>query len=306
MKLIKFTTNEKNLLKRIANIPQSSIEQRMNQFTELGILQEYHDLHIAYEDLSANETDLDAMEALKRALFIQWYAIAEPGAFSGIDNIDNDAANRVLSRVAIKLQQAETDAELILMLQMYSEVTPWYFEKYDIKKFLENASHDAEVRSKWTETLLSKRGQMGQYLISQLLQNHRPGSSMNETIDLQLRATIDQINQFLSTEQWFDFSLDYSGNGFVVLGSTDFSYWHDIEITFKNPSFYLGKFEWHTNPKQPVLSLLAGKEAHEINLRYQIEQGNHLFTFTPEDLKEKIIIAAENISFKVGRVSYDR
>ncbi|WP_149867197.1 hypothetical protein [Solirubrum puertoriconensis] len=87
------------------------------QLEQRGIFDHYRAIHQAYAQLSSAQTD---QEALKRALFIQWYSLAEPSCFTGIGLLDAEAELLVLTQLDALLQTGTADAELVTMLQYYA------------------------------------------------------------------------------------------------------------------------------------------------------------------------------------------
>ena len=63
---------ERNLLLQINNTA-GSIEEKLHQLQVKGIFDAYKQVHSDYADLAQENH-----EALKRGLFLQWYALVEP------------------------------------------------------------------------------------------------------------------------------------------------------------------------------------------------------------------------------------
>ena len=90
----------------------------------------------------------------------------------------------------------------------------------------------------------------------------------------------------------------------VLIGSTDFTYGHSLEIKFEEVFHVSVNTEWKTDTSKPVLYLVDDSEGLGINQRYQIEQGNTLFKILSEDLETPFYISAKNISFNTDSVLY--
>ena len=63
---------------------------------------EYKKIHQAYAELSNSD-----LEALKRGLFIQWYALTEPGYLTGIGDLDENAENQIIQALK-QIQKGHT------------------------------------------------------------------------------------------------------------------------------------------------------------------------------------------------------
>ncbi|MFY8160149.1 MAG: hypothetical protein ACOVNU_02375 [Candidatus Kapaibacteriota bacterium] len=98
------------------------------------------------------------LESVKRSLFLQWYAIAEPQDFTGIPDFDADLQNLNLKRIYEIVKNELFDSELIMMLKHYMEIAEWYFtdiQLLDIK--LKKVKYTAPLSK------FKMRGVMGRY-----------------------------------------------------------------------------------------------------------------------------------------------
>lgn len=106
-------------------------------------------------------------EALRRAIFLHWYSLAEPQELSGIPLLDKDLAREVLGLVDAMLHQGGDDAELRWMLPFYYSVADIYIDHFwpDQLEDLRRASK--ENKDLWQTLCLKSafenRGQMGKY-----------------------------------------------------------------------------------------------------------------------------------------------
>ena len=120
---------------------------------------------------------------------------------------------------------------------------------------------------------------------------------MNEE---QAKQAVAEINAYLQQQLWFDFEvMEYRGYDLTVMGSLDISAPHDVEICFKEVFFVSLPMQWKTDTASPPLRLVAGAEAYELNQRFRVEHGHHIFRFTPEDYPEEFgcLVGARAISF---------
>ncbi len=119
---------------------------------------------------------------------------------------------------------------------------------------------------------------------------------MNEE---EAKRAVDEINAYLQRQPWCDFEvMEYQGDTLIIMGSLDTSAPHDIEIRFKDISFLSLPKEWRTDTAAPPLALLQGEDAFRWNVRFQVEQGHHIFAFTPEYFPEGFycLVGAREIS----------
>ncbi len=122
---------------------------------------------------------------------------------------------------------------------------------------------------------------------------------------METKEIVQKINAIISKESWLDMEvLEIKGGSLIIIGSTDFTYGHSLEIIFEDVFHISINSEWKTNTSKPVLHLVDIKEGLTINQKYQIEQGNILFKILPEDLEIPFYISARNISFNTDNVLY--
>ena len=121
----------------------------------------YKQVHKNYSEL-ANEHD----EALKRGLFIQWYAITEPNYLTGIEELDEIAEMRIIDIIEEKIQNNSLDTELTWMLNYYA-TWDFVFDRFKNRKGLEeliaNRTDGLPTGLVIDKASMNKRGQMGTY-----------------------------------------------------------------------------------------------------------------------------------------------
>ena len=87
MTLQELAYKEDNLYDKVIDLyHQSQTDQTNKQLQE--IFREYKKIHQAYAELSNHD-----LEAFKRGLFIQWYALTEPNYVTGISDLDENTEN---------------------------------------------------------------------------------------------------------------------------------------------------------------------------------------------------------------------
>lgn len=80
-----------------------------------GIGRAYADVHRGYVQLA----ETGDLEALKRAIFLQWFQVAEPAFLSGIGDLDADAMTCALALVDKLCSSNLVDEEFQWMLVHY-------------------------------------------------------------------------------------------------------------------------------------------------------------------------------------------
>lgn len=125
-----------------------------------SIFLEYRKVHQAYAKLSLTDN-----ESLKRGLFIQWYALAEPNYLTGIADLDETAENKIIQSLNTFFEAGKADDELIWMLNYYAN-WDWIFERlssfegFNSKIVNEQNNH---LPDKIDREEMAQRGQMGKY-----------------------------------------------------------------------------------------------------------------------------------------------
>ena len=116
---------------------------------------------------------------------------------------------------------------------------------------------------------------------------------------------VEDLNTFLSENDWFDFSFStFKEKEIKIIGSKDFSYYHQVEVSFLGVQFYSGTFEWGTSPKwRKPLELVSDDAAQIIIDENDISEPCLIFMFN-SDSENKILIAAKNIDIIYKDVIY--
>ena len=119
---------------------------------------------------------------------------------------------------------------------------------------------------------------------------------------LEAKKIVSEINDHIRKQLWMDFEVvQYSKNKLIIFGSIDpSSSIHNIEIWFEDVFFISLPLEWKTDTSNGVLELLEGENAYLINRQFQVEQGYHIFKFTPEDYPNTFgcLLGAKKIAYK--------
>jgi hypothetical protein len=149
--LSKLNTDELILMHKVESIT-GTIETRQELLEEQNIPNSYNSIFKRYSLLNDSE-------ALKRALFIQWYASCEPTAFSGIGLLDESHQKKNLLTLTDALMNNKADSELKAMVKHYYAVADYYFNAFiDCSVWERHLTGDKVIV---TSTI--NRGQMGLY-----------------------------------------------------------------------------------------------------------------------------------------------
>ena len=162
MNLDQLAQNEKDLCLAVAELyNQGQTEENNKKLGQVFLTYKY--IHQQYAEMAEKD-----IEALKRALFIQWYALTEPNYLSGIDVLDKQAEIKVLFILNEKIGNNTIDPELSWMLNYFAS-WEYVFDRFltlkNLKSFVENAKPDT-LPDRIDRKKMEERGQMGQYWIS--------------------------------------------------------------------------------------------------------------------------------------------
>lgn len=109
-----------------------------------------------YTKLSSN-----SLEALKRALFIQWYCYTEPQYLTGIGNLNRQNENKVLINLKKTFDFKKADKELLWMFNYHLRSNDILFGIYiDIFDYKSYYNKNEVLPSQFAS---DNRGRMGQY-----------------------------------------------------------------------------------------------------------------------------------------------
>lgn len=168
------TKRENRLLSQVYGTI-GSMNEKTQQLIESGIFDSYRELHNDYVALAKTGN----LEALKRAFFIQWYAVTEPSCFTGIPSKNSWGDGKGLDKATetavfdLLAHSIDSDDELKWMAAWYYQITDYYFESFwgksAILERLQTYIHEigsTESKLKLNHEPLDQRGQMGKYFVS--------------------------------------------------------------------------------------------------------------------------------------------
>ena len=159
MTLQELADKEDALYRKVIDLYQRPQSDESDE-TLQDIFLEYKQIHQAYAELSSTDN-----EALKRGLFIQWYALAEPNYLTGIADLDENAENKIIQALNDQIEAGKVDNELTWMFNYYSG-WEWIFERLtSFKGFHSNIVNEQNNRlpDKIDREEMAQRGQMGKY-----------------------------------------------------------------------------------------------------------------------------------------------
>lgn len=103
------------------------MEEKYAALAAAGVFDAYAGVLAGYVALF---DDPDAgTEALKRAAFLIWYDVAEPGCFTGVFDLPAPLVRQVLTRLDAAVARGQVDEELEAMLGYYREVADFAFTR---------------------------------------------------------------------------------------------------------------------------------------------------------------------------------
>jgi hypothetical protein len=147
------------LLKELKKL-KGSIEKIELEIDELSISEKYNEIHNEYTKL--NKVNL---EALKRAIFIQWYAAVEPKCYTGIGDLNSENIINNISQLKDLISKNEIDTEFKNMIFHYYKIANWYFDAFiniiELKILINSFEYKSDTNN--LDSKMINRGQMGEY-----------------------------------------------------------------------------------------------------------------------------------------------
>lgn len=159
MKIEDLANQELELLNQVLEFV-GTMEEKNDKVVYFGIGDKYQKIHEEYSKLAKSN-----LEALKRGLFITWYALTEPYCYTGIVMLNIEAKNRIFKILDRRLKNNNTDYELEWMLDYYSN-WDFVFEKFTEFKYLHKrlkTENKTDLPNRIDRDEMNNRGQMGRY-----------------------------------------------------------------------------------------------------------------------------------------------
>ncbi|EMR03825.1 hypothetical protein [Cesiribacter andamanensis] len=175
--------------------------QRNRQLQQEGIFARYRHIHASYVALGRYHRSRELRnEALKRALFLSWYAEVEPAPFTGLADLEEDRITEACYRLNTLVEKGWLAPELIWMLQHYAR-WEWIMLQYTENKFgpvthwlkAQDPEHNPLPRASLPPGSMEGRGLMGLYFQQLGVEQPAPDRAASAP-DLQQRARlVEQI-----------------------------------------------------------------------------------------------------------------
>lgn len=177
MNLKELNLIEEDLMRKVEAL-QGLMQDKVINLKLTNVFDKYREVYRQYIKLLDDKNQ--NLEALKRAIFIQWYSVSEPGCFTGIpggggpfdseDQLDLDLERNTLEYLENKIINNEIDYELKWMLAWYYSITDYYFDNFkglsDLKKFFKEKKESVFEKGIPEKQYFLNRGQMGDYWLS--------------------------------------------------------------------------------------------------------------------------------------------
>jgi hypothetical protein len=150
------TAREESLVSRLEHFRESGELDRQSVIR--AIQHEFETIYLSYVSL-LKEHDRP-LEALKRAVFLQWYAFIEPFHITGAGQLPDEEQQFVMEQFERAREEGWVDEEAIYMLH-------WYFDKWasqpSLGQLLGESHRAIDLTKHLSTTELARRGMMGQY-----------------------------------------------------------------------------------------------------------------------------------------------
>lgn len=143
-------------------------DERDAQITRSGMYAEYPAILSAYLELLHLADDRAiVLEALKRLVFLCWYAFSEPSTESGISELPESSVREVMWELDTAIVAGRTDDELRWMLARYDAVFGYVFEHFGpvrrLATFIAGVSPADTPQRGVCPRQFAGRGQLGVY-----------------------------------------------------------------------------------------------------------------------------------------------
>jgi hypothetical protein len=133
-----------------------------------AVIATWQEIHAAYRQIASIQSD-EAGEALKRALFLQWYEVAEPFFLTGILNLDEGSKTAMLIQAESFLED-DGDLELREMVAWYAGIADYAFDAAStgprFRQWCTTGANLAWLTSDAQRQTYAARGLMGEYFAS--------------------------------------------------------------------------------------------------------------------------------------------
>ena len=151
--MIDLANREIELYSNVIDIYEKKINTDKSNLSLNQIFAQYKNIHEEYSEKSGED-----LEALKRGLFIQWYALTEPNYLTGIELLNEKSERKIITNLKKRIDENKADNELIKMLEHYLN-WEYVFDRFKNIARFEKKDDNTLLQIKNTDG----RGQMGIY-----------------------------------------------------------------------------------------------------------------------------------------------
>ena len=102
---VKNLAEEENKLGKIVEDLYNQSPYEPNETELRKVYSQYRAIHKKYAELAA----VDNLEALKRGIFLQWYAMSEPNWLTGVSNLDPQIEINIIQTLNDKILSSSLD-----------------------------------------------------------------------------------------------------------------------------------------------------------------------------------------------------
>lgn len=157
MKFLEESAEKERQISQTVAALSGTPEERMRRLEALDTFAQYNRIYTAYAERCG-----ESLEALKRALFLSWFAHVEHPAYTGLRAVDKSCEQKVLHKLRETLQKHKADYELKWMLSHYAAAQS-YFESFgnagDLPETVKK--HFVALPACIDKNAMEKRGLMG-------------------------------------------------------------------------------------------------------------------------------------------------
>jgi hypothetical protein len=120
-----------------------------------------------------------------------------------------------------------------------------------------------------------------------------------------LAEKLSKLNDYIQNHAFFEFRLiKFDYNHLVIAGSSDFQYYHEVEIFFMNVHTIICNTEFKLDTSKSVVTLVEDiEESRKLNLQYKVLVGNLIFRLIDED-DNVFYVIARDFDYDVNLVKY--
>lgn len=152
---------EERQLTQVVESLRGTFEQKAEQLERLGVIGRYREIHRQYVRLA----EVGDLEALRRAVFLQWIALIEPPVFTGVGVLDSTSESQIMDLLERMCLSGNIDVQLRWMLPHYAVVAEWWLEAEKVPALAAfcRRSDAGNALAQPRDCAYEGRGQLGEY-----------------------------------------------------------------------------------------------------------------------------------------------